>query len=379
MRGRELTVTASGLALIACTYGLARYAYGLFLPVFRTEFGLAGGLSGVIASGGFAAYCAAAVLAHRLLARGRAHRTTGLAGALAVVGCLGIAAAQSAGMLAAGVLVAGSGAGLASPAMVALVVEFINARARPRAQAIVNSGTGAGVLLSGPVALLLTGQWRLAWLCFGILTALATTAVWLSTTPARRASAAAPSPAEPGLRHLAGALTAAALIGVGSSAVWTFGADLVVTTGGLSTTSSIVFWTVLGAAGIGGALAGDGVQRWNITRTWVLLVLLLTASTLALAAYPESAAVSYVCAALFGASYIALTGVLIAWGAVLQPTSPARATATLFIVLTLGQAVGAVMVGAVLDATTPLIAFAVAAAIAMVAAIPAAHAPAPVR
>ncbi len=117
--GQGLAVTVSGLGVIACTYGLARYAYGLFLPVFREQFALSGALSGAIATGGYASYCGAAVAAHRLLGRGHARGAAGLAGVLAALSCTAIAVAPSAGVLAAGVFVAGTGAGLASPAMVA--------------------------------------------------------------------------------------------------------------------------------------------------------------------------------------------------------------------------------------------------------------------
>jgi len=224
-----LGVTVSGLGLIACTYGLARYAYGLFLPVFREQFALSGALSGAIATGGYASYCGAAVAAHRLLGRGRARGAAGLAGVLAALGCTAVAVAPSAAVLAAGVLVAGSGAGLASPAMVALITQAVTAPGRPRAQAVVNAGTGAGVLVSGPVALLFAHQWRLAWLCFAVFTVLATAGVWAATGRHHPVTASVSTPhTAPALGHLGPALTAAALLGVGSSAIWTFGRELVV-------------------------------------------------------------------------------------------------------------------------------------------------------
>jgi len=371
-----LGVTVSGLGVIACTYGLARYAYGLFLPVFREQFALSGALSGAIATGGYASYCGAALLAHRLLGRDHARGAAGLAGVLAALGCTGIAAAPSAEVLAAGVLVAGSGAGLASPAMVALIAQAVTAPGRPRAQAIVNAGTGAGVLVSGPVALLLTHQWRLAWLCFAVVTIMATTRVWAATSRHRPATTPVAVPrTAPALGHLGPALTAAALLGVGSSAIWTFGRELVVNNGHLNTTSSTVFWTLLGAAGLAGALVGDAVQRWDITPTWALSALLLSAGTVTLAIYPGDAPVAFLCASVFGTTYVALTGVLIAWAATLQPATPAGATATLFIVLTLGQAIGATLIGVLTDATNPRVAFTAAAVLAATSTIPALRPP----
>ena len=48
---------------IAVCYGLARFAYGLFLPVLTEEFGLDGAVAGTIASSSYIAYCVAVVAA----------------------------------------------------------------------------------------------------------------------------------------------------------------------------------------------------------------------------------------------------------------------------------------------------------------------------
>jgi len=260
--------------------------------------------------------------------------------------------------------------------MVALIAEAVSPDSRPRAQAVVNSGTGAGVVLSGPLAL--AGHRRAAWLCFAVLTLAATTTVWAASasgsSDARPTALHRRGPTSP-LRHLRSAIAAAALVGAGSAAVWTFGRELVVTSGSLDAVGSISFWTALGAAGLGGALVGDAVQRWDITRTWMLLALLLAASTLLLVIYPGVPAVAFLSGAVFGATYIGLSGVLIAWGTRCQPTTPATATASLFIVLTLGQAVGAALTGALLESTNPSVAFTVAAIIAACSGIPAARVP----
>ena len=74
---------AAGIAVIAVTYGLARYGYGLYLPEFRAAFALSPTTSGAIAAGGYAGYCAAALLAGRLdrAGRARASRRPGAVGA----------------------------------------------------------------------------------------------------------------------------------------------------------------------------------------------------------------------------------------------------------------------------------------------------------
>ena len=194
-RSRELPLVVAGAALIACTYGLARYGYGLFLPSFRADFALTSTLSGLLATGAFGSYCAAALLSGHLVGAGRSRLAAALAGAVAAAGCVAVAAAPKVAVLGVALLVAGTGAGLASPALVSLVDHAVAAPARPRAQTVVNAGTGAGVLVAGPLALALAGHWRVAWLCFAALTVVATVATWVgaagSLAPRRRVGAGA--------------------------------------------------------------------------------------------------------------------------------------------------------------------------------------------
>ncbi|HET6736824.1 YbfB/YjiJ family MFS transporter [Mycobacterium sp.] len=60
---RDVRLAAAGLWLIAVCYGLARFAYGLFLPVLTEEFGLDGTVAGAIASSSYIGYCVAIVVA----------------------------------------------------------------------------------------------------------------------------------------------------------------------------------------------------------------------------------------------------------------------------------------------------------------------------
>ena len=58
--------------------------------------------------------------------------------------------------------------GIASPPLAAAVARWVRAGVQDTAQTVVNAGTGVGVLVSGPVALLLLDQWRLAWGLFAV-------------------------------------------------------------------------------------------------------------------------------------------------------------------------------------------------------------------
>ncbi|MDQ0770954.1 cyanate permease [Pseudarthrobacter defluvii] len=72
-----------------------------------------------------------------------------LAGSTATLGSVGIAAAQEAIFFALAVLVAGMGAGFASPALVELVQRNTATARGAQLQSIVNSGTGFGVVAAG--------------------------------------------------------------------------------------------------------------------------------------------------------------------------------------------------------------------------------------
>jgi predicted MFS family arabinose efflux permease len=262
------------------------------------------------------------------------------------VGLSVVAIAPSAWVLAAGILVAGCSTGFASPPLAAAVAQFIPADRADRAQTVVNGGTGIGVVASAPIALSMLGQWRAAWGLYAILAAAVT--LWIArsvpATSRPRPGDATESFWRPGVP---GMLVAALLTGVGSAAVWTFGRDLVI--GEVGPTASTVMWIVIGAAGIAGALAGDAVERIGLRWAWVAATLTMATATLLLAAAPGEVATILVAATLFGAAYIALTGLLLLWSTYLYPDRTAFGVGVAFFILAAGQALGAPATGMLID------------------------------
>jgi len=177
-RGLRSGLVFAGVALIATCYGFARFAYGLFAPRLAEEFSLSAGYAGLIGGGGYVGYCLAIGVSTALTPRWGPRRVAVLAGAIATLGIAVVAAAPSAPVLAVGVLVAGSSTGVASPPLAAAIARWVEEGARDTAQTVVNAGTGIGVLVSGPVALLLVDGWRLAWALFAVVTAAVT--VWVA-------------------------------------------------------------------------------------------------------------------------------------------------------------------------------------------------------
>ncbi|MEV6911857.1 MFS transporter [Amycolatopsis sp. NPDC051071] len=361
---RELTLTAAGLSLIAVSYGLARYAYGLFAPTLRTEFDLDGGTLGAIAAGSYVAYCLAVIASTAVTTRWGARAGALAAGTSATAGTALIAASPNVAVLALGVVLAGASTGLASPSLADAVSRVVRVTRRDRAQSVVNAGTGLGVLVSGPVSLLAIGDWRLAWWAFAAASALVT--LWIArVVPSVRekTKSGLPSPLFPPATGRL--LPAAALLGAASAAIWTFGRDIAVTVGGIGETESTVVWIVLGVVGLAGAFTAELTSRAGLRRTWSAGMLLFAVATALFAVATRSLPALLVAAALFGAVYIGLTGVLILWGTRAYPASPAFGVGLAFLMLALGQAAGAPLIGLLGDLADLRLGFLAAAAMAV--------------
>ncbi|WP_433036800.1 YbfB/YjiJ family MFS transporter [Actinomycetospora sp. CA-053990] len=356
-RAGTVPLALSGLLLIAVCYGLARFAYGLFVPVFRTEFALDAATVGAIASSSYVGYCVAIVVSTAAAARWGARAVAVAAGLCAATGTGLIALAPTTAVLTVGVVIAGSSTGLASPPLAQAIADRVPSGRADRVQTVVNAGTGLGVLVSGPVALLLADTWRWAWAAFGLAALGATVAVAV-TVPraiASRPAGGATPPARPRAwrRRLGTArmLAAAVVFGAGSSAVWTFGRD-VVSSAGASELVSTGSWIVLGAAGLLGALAGDVVARLGLARAWSAAMLLVAAATLALGLAASTTVAVVAGAAVFGGVYIALSGMLLLWGTRVFPDRPVLGVGAAFLLLALGQALGAPLLGLLADHLT---------------------------
>lgn len=362
-------LVGSATALIAATYGLTRLGYGLALPDMQRDLRLPAQTAGLLASGGSISYCVAAALA--LLGVRRHPRVVALgAGLLAAAGTAGMAAAPGPTTFAVAAIIAPAGAGLASPAAVALVHRNTTAERRDTAQSIVNAGTGPGLVAAGASALLVLPDWRAAWW----ITTAVTIAVTASTLLADRPDGTAPPASgknRPTLRHLAAPAAGALLLGTGSAAIWVFGRTFLATESGMTPRASILAWIALGAGGLLAALTSTRSLARGISRAWTGTVTATAAATAVLALAPDAAWVIYAACVTFGWGFTAATSVLIVWAARLAPAAAAPGTSVLFIALVLGQAVGSTAVGAITTAASARLAFAAAAAVCLTGLAPA--------
>jgi MFS family permease len=338
-----VAISAASMSLIATTYGMARFGVGLLHPAMAVERpGLATALSWASAAQ-FISYCLTTGGASLLVPR-RSRLVAGAAGAVASIGCLGLGLSTSAGWFIVSAFVAGSGAGLASPALVGLLDAMVPGRMASAAQAVVNSGTSVGVIGAGVLAAVIPTP-EVAWLLMAALCLATATAVAFLSSGTQIADPSPPvARPQPSLTvPIVSAMTA----GFISAATWTYGPSAVVARGALDPDQVGLLWTALGLGGFTGAFINGPVSRWGPARSFSLCAIVLLVTSIAvLTPNLEGRYLPLIGAACFGSAYMAMSGALILWGRRLDPQRGAAITAWLFLAVAIGQAAGAHVLGA---------------------------------
>lgn len=361
----SLRLTLSGFMLIAVTYGLARFAWGMMMPQVAQQISFSPRASGMLAACSYLAYCLATPGATLLLARWGVRSTAILAALTAMFGLLLLAAASSAWLIAGGLFIAGLGAGLASPALASAVSQQIDASRQIAANTLINAGTGAGIIVSVPIFMLMPGGWRAACCCFAAL-ALISLLLARYCLPAGRAD---PPGSPVGWRDrlhnraLLRVIIIAFLSGVASAAWWCFGPDVLRQHSRLNEGQASMLWLVSGAAGILGALTGPLARCIGMRQVYWLAQLAMAAPLLLLAALTHFSYWLVPAAALCGAGYVTLSGILLVAGAAATPQNAASGVAAAFLTLAIGQIGGAILFAQIYSSSA-------AAALLLFAAIP---------
>lgn len=354
MRSVSATIYAIvGAGLIAMSYGLARFAFGLYLPAIRRDLGLSPEAAGVVAAMAFVGFSVASLFAAAVSASLGARRTAVLASLFGLAGLMSISYATGAWTLAAGVFACGVCTGLMMPALTAGMQSAVRSLVHGRVSAVMNAGTSIGVVVSVPAVVLMADRWREAYLGFAAVAVLCVLAAWRFVPPLARAGAA-PSMSTGVLagRRVQLARLVAFGLGMGfvSSAYWVFAPDLVVSSGGLDSSITGWMWLTLGVAGLGGAAAGDLADRFGVSRTQGAAFAFLSFSLVLLAACSRSASLAVVSAALFGLAYMMLTGIYLMVGVRLLPRRQSLGAVIPFLAIAVGQALGSPATGALVAA-----------------------------
>lgn len=352
-----LRLSATGFALIAVCYGFARFAFGLFLPEIRADLAISPTIGGFIAGGSFFGYCIAIIASAYLTERFGPRLIAGGAGLVAAAGLAAIAMATSAPVLAAAVLFAGASTGLASPPLAAAVSRAVRRERQDATNTVINAGTSVGVALTGPTALLLGTQWRLAFVLFATASLAVAIAAFVfiprDIAPRDSKDRAIGKGSMPKLSaDLARLMIAAFLMGAASTAIWSFGGEL--TTRSLHWTGEQtgLLWIVIGSAGIFGGLAGTLVARFGVNTPHFFSLLALACGIVCIGWSGTTVILAFFGAALFGAAYILLTGVYLVWGVSAMPERPATGLTIAFLMIAVGQTAGSPVFGFLLGQIT---------------------------
>lgn len=343
-------LAVAGSATVATAFGMARYGYGLLLPDIQHALALGAATMGAVGTLAYVSYLVAAALVSRCVAQAGERATVVAGGALAVVGTVAVALAQGPVALGLGVAIAGASAGLVYPPF-AEAIRQLPDTTRARTLATINCGTGWGVAIAAPIAILTGSAWRAAYLGFAGCAALSTLCAARTLPGGARppTTYGAPDRRSGVLRAAAPMLVSAVLVGLGSAAFWTFAVDRV-RRAGLDPAAGRA---LLGVAGVSSLLsigAADVINRLGARRTFVLSALLQAVATATIGLAAHSLLAVLAAAATFGTTYNTVVVITVLWGARLSPDRPSAGVATAAGANAIGLLAGALAGGIIADA-----------------------------
>ncbi|MFE8073364.1 MFS transporter [Marinobacteraceae bacterium S3BR75-40.1] len=338
-----------GAALTAISYGIARFAFGLFVPPIRAELALSPDVIGIIGALPLISFALASLVAPLCAIRLGARNAALVSSGFGFTGLVLISQSSQALTLGVGVFFCGICTGLMMPALTAAMQVAVKRSLHGRVSSVMNAGTSIGVIVAVPTVLVLSDAWRLAYGSFAVMAAIGAIAAWFfipSVSRVRPADAAPPEPitALQWWRLLRLSLFAFAMGFVGS-AYWVFAPDLAVTLGGLASDETGWLWLGVGIAGLGGAVVSDLADRNNPPITQALMLMMLSASIALLAASPGMLPIAVFSALVFGLAYMSLTGLYLMTGIRLLPGRLSMGPVLPFLAVALGQAAGSPLVG----------------------------------
>jgi predicted MFS family arabinose efflux permease len=351
--GRErfsLAFIAASVAMASVTYGVGRYAYGLFLPEIRRDFALDTFTLGLIASVATVVYLLSNIVASAIAIHFKPRTFIVIGGAVTTLGLALVGIATNAPTAVGGILLAGAGAGIYTPAQFEAIEAWLLPPWKSRAMGAVNAGATPGKILTGLAAFWVQSSWQHAWLAMAAVSFGVT--VWNAWLLPKRAVTHDGMKAK---QHLHFRLfTRAACIplygtlivyGLLFSVYLTFAVDLLSSVGAMKSPVDKLFWPLLGIAGLTTVFTGSAVSRYGVRGLLSVSLPLCGLSYAMLALASNNQWVILGSAVLFGATSIAPGTGFMVWGIRLFHERPSIASGTVFFFLSVGTIMGPIVFG----------------------------------
>jgi len=351
--GRErfsLAFIAASVAMASVTYGVGRYAYGLFLPEIRRDFALDTFTLGLIASVGTVVYLLSNIVASAIAIHFKPRTFIVIGGAVTTLGLALVGIATNAPTAVVGISLAGTGAGIYTPALFEAIEAWLLPPWKSRAMGAVNAGATPGKILTGLAAFWVQSSWQHAWQAMAAVSFGVT--VWNAWLLPKRAVTHDGMKAK---QHLHFRLfTRAACIplygtlivyGLLFSVYLTFAVDLVSSVDAMKSPVDKLFWPLLGIAGLTTVFTGSAVSRYGVRSLLSVSLPLCGLSYAMLALASNNQWVILGSAVLFGATSIAPGTGFMVWGIRLFHERPSIASGTVFFFLSVGTIMGPILFG----------------------------------
>lgn len=337
--------TLASVAMCSVAFGVGRYAYGLFLPAMRRDFGARTVELGMIASFSTLVYFVTIMIVSAVALHFKPRTLILAAGIITTLALTMVGLATNLRTAATGIALASVGAGMYSPAMFEAIDAWLPARWKPRAIGAANAGSTPGLVITGLTAYWFQASWQHVWLVMAALGgALTAWQAWL--LPNESVAHACVRPRHPlslsrFLRRECWPLYGALLIyGLVFGIYMTFAVDLILGSGGLAFPADRLFWALLGMAGLPTIFAGVFIARYGVRLLLMVSLPMCGLSYVLLALSSHGKPLVIASAILFGVFSIAPGGGFYLWGIRLFPDRPSIGTGC----VTLGTAL-AMMTG----------------------------------
>ncbi len=351
-----LPLGLAGALSLACFMGFGRFSYTPILPGMMADLHFSASDAGLVAAANFAGYLAGAFLASGSWGRGRERAIVLLSlGATAFLLWVMSLLSSLPALMTVRFL-----AGVASALGLVFTSSLVLSRAAgdARVQAMHFGGVGFGIALSAflsfvavPMAGIAEPHWRAEWIAGAAFVALASLVIILLLP--RGGPLASEAPHEPPLRWVLPMVRLTlsyALFGVGYVVAATF---LVAMARAGASGHSVEFlcWLVTGIAGMASLFAWQPmVPRKGLRFTYRFALFVEALGSVAMVLLPAASA-PVIGGLLFGGTFIVVTAYALQIGRGLSPESPRKVMALMTAGFGVGQIIGPVAAGALVDLT----------------------------